>query len=440
MKMKKIKIDYNILTILLIIAIIVSLFIVPGLFEEKTVYNTKPVVEIIHPGPGDVFSNFVTVSGTAMDPDGNQTLKRVEVLINDTWYTAEGTTSWKYTWNVFNVENGYYIIGARAWDGAVYSDIVEVKIEVYNHETVVSDAHKWALFIVAANFPDDDESKLGNGGFYLVEEMAEYFIENYKYPTSNVFILFDDGWIRADNGMGRPIKTLQQRYHTYDITYEGATRENVESVINHIVNEANKFDDSEVFIYISSHGFGDSSDFLTGGKVLERSGIFLWGNEIITDKELGDLLSNLNAKKTCILVDACYSGGFADKTILNFPEIFLFRSGLARPGRVVITGASKFRVGYASTRYGPLFSLLWFQGIKSGEADGFRPGLLKTGRPPILSTQKDGKVSVEEAFYYARYILRNDENLEDYSHMQPQINDMYPNRGLLRSRKGLVLG
>jgi len=48
-------------------------------------------------------------------------------------------------------------------------------------------------------------------------------------------------------------------------------------------------------------------------------------------------------------------------------------------------------------------------------------------------------VSVEEAFYYARYQLRNNENLQDFNSMQPQINDAYPHRGFLRNNDELIL-
>jgi hypothetical protein len=49
-------------------------------------------------------------------------------------------------------------------------------------------------------------------------------------------------------------------------------------------------------------------------------------------------------------------------------------------------------------------------------------------------------VSAEEAFYYARYVLRTDKALDDYDNMHPQINDQYPHRGIVRSLKGLILG
>ena len=49
-------------------------------------------------------------------------------------------------------------------------------------------------------------------------------------------------------------------------------------------------------------------------------------------------------------------------------------------------------------------------------------------------------VTVEEAFYYARYVLKNTEELDDYDRMEPQINDQYPRRGILWNNKGIVLG
>jgi len=62
------------------------------------------------------------------------------------------------------------------------------------------------------------------------------------------------------------------------------------------------------------------------------------------------------------------------------------------------------------------------------------------GEKSAIKIFKDGKVSVEEAFYYARYVLRTDKNLDDYSKMEPQINDQYPRKGPLGSLRGMILG
>jgi hypothetical protein len=251
-------------------------------------------------------------------------------------------------------------------------------------------------------------------------------------------ILFDDGWIRSENGYGTKQKTLQERTHDYGITYGSATKANVLTSLEYLITESNKYDDSEVFLWIFSHGVGNQDQSITGGKFFQSSEIFLW-DDTVTDTELGDLLAPLESKKTTILIDACYAGGFADRTIFNFHTSFFLRSGIPQDGRIVISSTSKFRSGYASTTEGPIFSILWFEGLSNGDADGYKPGLFDRGVPRNLKMFQDGKVSVEEAFYYARYQLRTNEKYQDFKSMQPQINDEYPYRGLLRSRGELLL-
>jgi hypothetical protein len=426
--------------IALVLVVIVNILIFSIYFtNEKKDVNVRPTIEILYPNNNAVISKIVTITGTAADSDGKPDSLQVEIKIDDDWVLVNGSLQWSYELKTFDFEEGYYKIEVRSWDGLDYSDVKEVNIYVDNPDIVESDSHKWAIFIAASNFPQDNDSKLGNGALNLAEDISAYFIEKLGYSTSNIIILFDDGWFRAENGFGKPIMPLEQRKHKYDITYGGTTRETVISSINYIIQQANNFDNSEVFIWIASHGYGDS-DKKAGGKILERSAIFLWDQTTINDKELSNLLSGLRSKKTCIIVDACYSGGFADKTLLSIPEFLFLRSNIAKSGRVVITGASKFRVGYASTTNGPLFTQLWFNGIRSGDADGFRPGILDMGRQTKLKIFRDGKVSVEEAFYYARYILRTDNSLKDYNEMEPQINDRYPRRGPFGSMKGLILG
>jgi len=428
----------KLIAIFIVVFLLVTLF--SGCIENNDTSNEKPNISINFPTNKATVSSLVMISGISSDPDGDEDILKVEIKINnDDWEIADGTIQWSYHWNAYNFGDGIYTINVRSFDGEKYSDVQSITVEVDNPESVDSDSHKWALFIATANFPEDNESKLGNGGLFLAEDIAEYLIEECNYATSNVIILFDDGWIRDNNGEGEKLMTLQQRNHKYDITYGGATKDVVEGSIDHIINQSNNHRDSEVFIWIFNHGYGDLNNSLTGGKLLESSQIFLW-DDILSDRDLGELLFPLKSKKVTVIVDACFCGGFADKTIFNIPTALLFRSGIPRSGRVVIAGASKFRKGYTSTTKGPLFSLLWFEGLTSGEADGFRGGLLKRGKPKKFNFLKDGEVSVEEAFYYARYKLSTDEGLKDYDSMEPQINDRYPYVGLFFSRNGLILG
>jgi hypothetical protein len=425
----------------LLSGIIIMFFfpLITGCIGNDEQENSIPLVTITYPTYNQYVSSIVKITGTSIDNDGNTQISLVEIKINGSeWIEVEGTNEWSYDWNTYQYKDGISSIYARAWDGRDYSEIYEVSVQIENPETSESEDHKWAVFVFAGNYPIDNESKLGNGGLFLAEEIAAFLIEEKNYPSSNIFILFDDGWIRDENGYGKRIETLEERIHQYNIHYSGATEENLKTIIHKVVEEASHQPDSEVFLWIAGHGAGDQNNEWTGGKILERSSVFLW-DASLSDRELGDLLYSLRAEKTCIIVDACFSGGFADKTIYDFPTFFLLHSRITGPGRVVMTGASKFRSGFASTTKGPLFTYLWFDGLKTGEADGFQPGFLSLGKSPGLLTRRDRQVSVEEAFYYARYVLREDETLESYQSMEPQINDQYPNWGNLRSKNGLVL-
>jgi len=427
----------KIIIIGLILMMIFPLF--SGCIEDEGQQNHLPEVTIIYPDYNEFVASIVKITGLATDKDGDRQITLVEIKINGSdWVAAEGTNEWSYDWNTFTYSDGKAMIYVRAYDGKDYSEIVELPVQIQNPEISETDEHKWAVFVFAGNYPSDNESKLGNGGLVLAEEMASFLVEEYDYPTSNIFILFDDGWVRSDNGYGQRIETLQQRVHEYDFHYSGATGENLDTVLHHVVDEASHQTDSEVFLWFAGHGAGDQNNRWTGGKIMERSTLFLW-DDTLSDRELGDKLYSLRAEKTTIIVDACFSGGFADRTIYDFPTFFLLHSRITGPGRVVMTGASKFRSGFASTTRGPLFSFLWFEGLKSGDADGFQPGFLSIGKPPGLFTRRDRQVSVEEAFYYARYILREDEELDPYQSMEPQINDQYPNWGNMRSKDGLIL-
>ena len=406
-----------VLSIVLVIAgILITYSFIPK--SNSTNFNKKPSVYVDFPKSGEEVCGILTIAGRAVDPDGS--VKSVEIKIDDgDWFLIDTACNWSYSIDTRNLENGYHNIYIRAWDGTSYSDTLKLEVLVDNE--FAENVHKWALFVAAANIEDIDV-KLGNGMLKIAEDMARYFIDDLGYPANHITILFDDGWIRDKNGEGKRLMTLQERADRIRyVSYGPATKEFFFSSLENVIREANRFEDSKVFIWISGHGIGDPDKKITGGKILKRSEILLW-DDVLEDKELGDVLSDLHAK-LCIIVDSCYSGGFANRVIFDLPS--LLKSGIPKDGRIVITGESKFSIGYASNVSGPLFTQLWFEGLRTGKADGFRE-VFGIARKPLLNMFKDGRVSVEEAFYYAKYMLRKE--YRDFFWMQPQMNDMYPHR------------
>ena len=99
----------------------------------KVFNNHPPVVNITSPINGSEINGTITITGNASDQDGNETLQKVEIKIDDgEWKNTNGTTSWNYTWDTTSVKNGDHTICAMAWDGNDYSSIDSIQIEVKN--------------------------------------------------------------------------------------------------------------------------------------------------------------------------------------------------------------------------------------------------------------------------------------------------------------------
>ena len=94
--------------------------------------NHKPFVEITEPENGSTVNGSIVIKGMAWDIDGNETLQKVEIKIDDgEWKNATGTLNWAYTLDTKKLDNGNHTIYARAYDGHDYN-IVSILIEVKN--------------------------------------------------------------------------------------------------------------------------------------------------------------------------------------------------------------------------------------------------------------------------------------------------------------------
>jgi len=95
--------------------------------------NHKPFIEITEPENGSVVKGSIIIKGKAWDEDGNETLQKVEIRIDDgEWRNATGTLNWTYNLDTKKLKNGNHTIYARSYDGKDYSNIDSITIEVKN--------------------------------------------------------------------------------------------------------------------------------------------------------------------------------------------------------------------------------------------------------------------------------------------------------------------
>ncbi|MCK4614319.1 MAG: SBBP repeat-containing protein [Thermoplasmata archaeon] len=111
--------------------------------------NVKPEVTIDYPEDYSEVTGLVTITGSASDEDGDETIEEVEVSIDGGgWEGVSGTTSWSYDWDTTQYADGEYTLKFRAFDGTDYSDVEEliliVKNEIDNIKpevTIISPIH-----------------------------------------------------------------------------------------------------------------------------------------------------------------------------------------------------------------------------------------------------------------------------------------------------------
>jgi hypothetical protein len=110
--------------------------------NEREEENHRPIVHIREPKHGDVVDGFVTIRGTAEDPDEpGDKVEMVWVRIDDgSWVRATDTSgdgsfhTWQRGWNTREWRNGEHRICARSYDGELFSEIKCITVFVHNGE------------------------------------------------------------------------------------------------------------------------------------------------------------------------------------------------------------------------------------------------------------------------------------------------------------------
>lgn len=201
-------------------------------------------------------------------------------------------------------------------------------------------------------------------------------VNKYDVPKANIYPIMSDGTNPAvDVNLGGG------QFASQDLDLDGdgeddiqlaATRTNIRNTLNTLQSKLKE--DDHLFIYVIDHG--GSNDKVT------RSYINLWGVQTLQDYELAEWLVPFCDKyvNVNVVLGPCYSGGFIDD--------------LTRVGCVVSAACSGSENSYGCSDI-PFdeFVYHWTCAVN---------GAKHNGTPVSADANKNGKVTMQEAFAYAK--------------------------------------
>ena len=229
--------------------------------------------------------------------------------------------------------------------------------------------------------------------------------QTFHIPKRNITVLMSDGgdpgedMLREDARGFKSSPTDLDGDGQSDVDY-AATERALGNVLVSLSKQLTA--DDHLFLFIVDHGGSKDHD--------RNSFIWLWDDQQLSDKHLGLLLSLFNIGSVNILMGQCYSGGFIDDLIGN---------------RCIITTACRGDEQSWISPDKPYDEFVYHWTCAVNGAD-------ETGNPINADTNGDGKVSMAEAFDYAKSHDRVNET--------PQYVSQPEELGRLWSFNGIITG
>ena len=198
--------------------------------------------------------------------------------------------------------------------------------------------------------------------------------QTYHIPKRNITVLMSDGGLSGDEMLredGRGFVSSPTDLDgdgESDVNYPATT----ESFANVLLSMSRRLDEYDhIFLFFMDHGGTYDNR--------EDSFIWLWNDERLNDYYLASLLNRLRVGSINILMGQCYSGGFV--------------SDLMGQGRIIATACSgSEQSSKCPDRSYDEFVYQWTCAVRG--ADEF-------GNPVYADSNRDGEVSMLEAFMYA---------------------------------------
>lgn len=233
-------------------------------------------------------------------------------------------------------------------------------------------ARTYVVIISGGGNMNDNHVRYWNDCSFLYQTLRT----KYGVPKDNIFPLMSDGNNPAGD-MRLPDGTIVSQsldldFDNNDEIHMAATKANIESTFKQLSTIVKE--DDHLFVFVTDHGNRDPKT--------SKSYIILWHGERLYDNELAYMLLPFRMKYVNInvVLGQCNSGGFKDDLYCT--------------GSVVATACSNVEVSYATKdELYDEFLYHWTSAI-----NGENP----YGEKVDADADKDGVVSMEEAFEYAR--------------------------------------
>ena len=224
-----------------------------------------------------------------------------------------------------------------------------------------------------------------SGGYSMISNYARYWndcsylyqtlVNKYSIPKEQISLLISDGTDPSldMNQYGRFISSpLDLDFDGIPDTQYAATRNNVGLVFQKL---SQKIEDGDhLFIYVIDHGGTNDKQ--------NQSYICLWNEEILQDYELASMITPITANNANVnvVLGQCFSGGFVDN--------------LCKVGCVVATASTGDEYSWAcpDIPYDE-FVYQWTKAINEKD---------HLGNSVISDIDKNGKITMDEAFTYAK--------------------------------------
>lgn len=197
----------------------------------------------------------------------------------------------------------------------------------------------------------------------------------YHVPKRNIVVLMSDGgdpgkdMIKADGSGFATSSADLDGDDDIDVFFD-ATLSSVERVLDGMASQLRNKD--QLFLFVIDHGGVDSG----WGEPF----VWLWNDERLFASQLGRLLGHFRVAAMSLLLGQCYSGGFL--------------SALQREGRVIAAACGADEQSWACEGQ-PYDEFVYHWTCAVARHD-------PTGRPVMADADGDGRVTMSEAFRYAR--------------------------------------